>query len=133
MVAVENELAMLVDLLTILPHSTQAQIISERYRVWATLNNETNVGMSADIVLKHGSIVPGGWNLLGVLDGYPDYTANPDQPAVLTRLETAVAGLADTLVGKAVAQLAPVTRNLLGRPRGTYAMTPLMIYRDVSG
>jgi hypothetical protein len=89
--------------------------------------------MAADIVLKHGSIVPGKWFMLGVLDGLPDYAANPDRPGELNEGELAVVRLADTVAGKAVAHLAPITRNLLGRPRGTFAMTPLMIFRQVSG
>jgi hypothetical protein len=123
----------MIELLSVLPHSTQAQILTDRTGVWCSLASESLVGLSTDLVLKHGSHVPGEWSALGVLDAQPDFGSNPSNPTTLSGVEQAIVGVAGTLVGATIAQLAPITRNLLGRPRGAFGMTPLVIYRKVSG
>lgn len=133
----QEEVQLIIDLLSILPHSTQAQIIGKSptnrtFRAWCTLSADALVGMSTDLVLKHGSYIEGEWKMLGVLDGLPDYGHDPEMPGKLTDAEEAIKGLAGTAIGKLLAHLSPLTRNLLGRPRGTFGLTPLLIYRNVS-
>jgi hypothetical protein len=90
------------------------------------------VGLSTDLVLKHGAYVPGKWRMLGVLDARPESEVDPANAGQLNNLEKAVANLAGTPIGRVTAQLSPQVRRLLGRPRLAFGMTPLLIFRGVS-
>jgi hypothetical protein len=129
---VEN-INFMIELLTILPHSIQGHLIGSDYRLWATLGEESLVGLSTDITLKHGSYVPGDWSVLGILDAFPEGSAPPSDPGSLNDQDALAAGHAGTLVGTLAAQLSPLTRNILGRPATAHGITPLLIFRAVSG
>jgi hypothetical protein len=124
---------LLIELLSILPHSVQAQLVGDNFSAWCSLAPEGLVGLSSDLVLKHGSLVPGLWHILGVLDAKPQPGPAADGRGKLTGLEEAVVGLAETEVGTLAARLSPFTRRLLGRPYGAFGLTPLLIFREVSG
>lgn len=129
-----SQAQLLIELLTVLPHSLQAHLLGADYSVWCSLSESSLVGMSSDLVLKHGALVPGEWHILGVLDAQPDVIGESEETsAVAAALDAAVAGTAGTAVGTLAAQLAPVVRQLLGRPRPSFGMTPLLIFREVSG
>jgi hypothetical protein len=128
-----SEVEVFMDLLGILPHSLQAHILGDKFTAWCSLATESLVGLSSDLVLKHGTLISGDWHVLGVLDAQPERGPESDKPMKLTPLEEAVAGLAGTLVGTLVARLSPVTRRMLGRPYGAHGLTPLLIFREVSG
>lgn len=127
------DMDLILDLLPILPHSIQANLVGAGYTVWCGLANESLVGSSSDVVLKHGAYVQGEWHLLGILDALPDSKDEPvpgEEPP--QHIDDVVAAHAGTMVGGLAAKLAPVVRELLGRPRTAYGMTPLLIFREVS-
>lgn len=125
---------LLIELLTVFPHSIQAHLIGDDFSAWYSLAESSLVGMSSDLVLKHGALVPGEWNVLGIMDARPD-PRDPadDDEAGLTAFDLAVADSAGTAIGNVAARIAPIARQLLGRPRQSYGMTPLLIFREVSG
>jgi hypothetical protein len=102
---------LLVELLTVLPHSLQAHLVGDNYSAWCGLATSSLVGMSSDLVLKHGSFVPGVWHMLGILDAVPDLVPDSDIDARgLGPLDAAMVDAAGTVVGALAAQLATVAR-----------------------
>jgi hypothetical protein len=128
-----SDMQLVIDLLGILPHTLQATVLDDEFRVWCCLSEASLVGLSSDIILKHGSYIPGEWSLLGVLDAYPDVRPDPVAGQAPTQsIDEMVAVLAGTVVGTVAAQMAPAAREILGRPRIAYGVTPLLIFREVS-
>ena len=77
-----SEAEMVIEMLSIFPHSVQAHLIGENFRAWCSLGEDSLVGLSSDLVLKHGSFVPGEWAVLGILDAFP--RSDRDQDAGLS-------------------------------------------------
>lgn len=126
---VNDDTQFLVDLLSLFPHSVQAHLVGQDYRVWCCLSADSLVGLSSDLMLKHGVSVPGQWHMLGVLDALPE----PADPEAANLLEQDTAQKAETAGGILVAHLSPIARRLLGRPSSAYGITPLLVFREVSG
>lgn len=125
------ETDMLLSLLTLLPHSTQARLIGTDVNVWCSLDVESIVGQSSDLTLKHGALIPGDWFMLGVLDAYP---YDPDFRNAEGESESELFGrIAETGIGQLVARLAPIVRQVMGRPPSAFGMTPLLIFREIAG
>lgn len=127
------EFQFLFDLLSIMPHSLQATVLSDQGGVWCCLSEQHLVGLASDLLLKHGAFIPGEWSILGALDATmdPQRVPSPGEPATRS-LDDLVADLVPTVVGKLAAQMAPVARNMMGRPRDTFGVTPILIFREVS-
>ena len=115
------------DLLKHLPHGILASIRQYGDVIWCVLRDESLVIPSSDLLLKHGVSVPGTWNMLGILDALPDNGADGE-----TLSQSAAADLLGAL-GPLVGGLAPAIRATLGRPAEAYGMTPLLIFREISG
>lgn len=129
----QDHVKLFMEMLSIFPHSIQAHLMGDDFSAWGTLSPASLAGMSSDLVLKHGSFVPGVWHVLGILDATPDPRPGEDpQDFTLSHLDTVVAELAGTLIGTLTAQLAPMARQILGRPRGSFGITPLLVFRDVA-
>jgi hypothetical protein len=127
-----DDVQFMLEFLPLLPHTIQAHLIGTGFGVWCTLNPKSLVGAASDLLLKHGTYVPGTWNMLGVLDAFPDMGVTLAGPTGLSEIEETIAAVASTEVGKLAARLAPAARRFLGRPPGSYGMTPLLIFRKVS-
>jgi hypothetical protein len=110
------------DLITRLPHAIQARLTSDETSIWCSLPENNLTVQSSDLALKHGSIIPGVWHMLGILDALPDGSEAAVKPQ----------SLFEPIVN-IMEQLAPLTRQLLGRPPQAYGMTPLLIFRAVTG
>ncbi|HEX6013097.1 MAG TPA: hypothetical protein VFY87_15100 [Geminicoccaceae bacterium] len=70
--------------------------------------------------------------MLAILDAHPDMLQAPEL-GQLNHLEQAVANIAGTPIGKVTAQLSPLVRRTLGRPRLVFGLTPLLIFCGASG
>jgi hypothetical protein len=117
------------EMLKLLPHTIQASLTDQNGSAWCILREESLVVSAADVLLKHGVSIPGSWNLLGVLDAFPishqtdtEYAA--DQLKAAECLGT---------FGEMIGSLAPAIAKLLGRPPDSFGMTPLLIFREISG
>lgn len=121
--ATNDEFTMFFDLLSILPHSVQVKITGD-YDIWSTVDHRWLSVATSDLLLSHGTSVPGRWSVVGVLD------ARPDPLAV-------VSGAPDfddpTEMGSKILDiLSPICRTLLGRPVMSFGVTPLAIFREVA-
>ena len=109
-----------ISFLRMLPHSIQAALRGEN-TVWCCLQNDGMTTPADDLLLKHGIAVRGKWSLLGILDAVPDSEAPADDLPP---------GAGDN-VATLMRALAPVARQLLGRPPDHYGVTPLLIFREI--
>lgn len=122
-----------VDLIDVTQSSVQAHLNGENFTAWCTLAETALSIPSSDLALKHGSFVPGRWTLIGILDAFPDQKADPtpENPEPKT-VDDVVAEFAGTMIGTMTAQIIGVSRELVGRPRNFFGVTPLVIFREVS-
>lgn len=129
--AAPNEtMDLLLELLPILPHGFQAKIENPSVSVWCSLREDGIVGSSIDIALKHGSNIPGEWNMVGILDalsegGPPPSISRPDMGQVINSGES-------TMAAEMALSMQPLVRQLLGRPGTSFGVTPLLIMREVT-
>lgn len=118
--------ALIFDMLPILPHVVQANVSTDFGNVWATLSDEAMVTSAKALILRNGVVVPGTWHMLGILDAIASDESAP-QDELLASL-----AFGGSPMGQAAISLQPATRSLMGRPPGTFAMTPVLIFREVS-
>lgn len=130
-----NEAELALELLTILPHSTQAAVSTEHRSVWTSLREENMTISASDLLMKHGLTIAGNWSIVGVLDALPDgpdYRPEDDKPSLL-ELKQVVAGSRLGFFGASLApHLVPPVRQLLGRPSTSYGFTPLLLFREIA-
>ena len=116
-------------LLKTFPHAILATIQVNGQSVWSSVHADGLIVSASDLMIKHGVHIAGPWNMVGVVDALPDQE-EPDQ-AANARQETAAASLGS--LGAFIGGIAPAVRGMLGRPKNAYGMTPLLIFREVSG
>lgn len=126
----DNEIGL--ELLTVLPHTVHATLAAGDDRVWATLRDEFMVAPSAELVLTHGTMLPGEWAMLGILSARPDIGETEFQSQMAAIQGNYPAGLFTSGVGMMAQLMAPLIRTALGRPATSYAVTPLLIFRQVA-
>lgn len=122
-----------VDMIDVTQSSVQAHLNGDNFTAWCTLTETALSIPSSDLALKHGSFVPGRWTLIGILDAFPDQKAEPtpENPEPKT-VDEVVAEFAGTMIGTMTAQITSISRELVGRPRNFFGITPLVIFREVS-
>ncbi|TXN44629.1 hypothetical protein [Methylobacterium sp. WL7] len=122
-----------VDLIDVMQSSVQAHLSGSNFTAWSALSETALSITSSDLALKHGSFIPGRWTLVGILDAFPDPKAEPtpENPEPQT-MDDVVAEFAGTMIGTMTAQITSVSRELVGRPRNFFGVTPLVIFREVS-
>lgn len=118
----------LFDLLQFMPHSIVASVRFDKASVWCNLAERSLVGSSADILLKHGFRVAGEWSLLGIVDAFPDGSQDDAQNEAAAADASALGSL-----GEMVGSFGPAMRVMLGRPVSAIGVTPLLIFREISG
>lgn len=117
-----NGLDMFFELITVLPHTIQARLTGDDVSVWCSLSREDITFEASDIVLKYGSEIPGRWHILGILDAQPDSIDAPGDVDF---------GQGQEMAANMMGIIAPLTRNMLGRPTYSYGLTPLLVFRAV--
>jgi hypothetical protein len=129
----EQEVAL--EILPLLPHSPQINIVTPDYAVWATVEPQYMAGTVADITLKHGGKVAGSWSMVAILDARPfevhDNPEDHDYDDIMSGLDKARIGMFSDNVWKIATELAQPTRQALGRPIISYGVTPLIIFREI--
>ena len=127
----KENVEMLVDMLQILPHSIHATLLTDdddTKLVWSALREEYLATSAADLTLAHGSTLSGVWSIVGILSAYPEYVA-PDLNIGDGGFEP---GVMQSIVGLISKQIAPIVRVAVGRPSVAFAVTPLLIFREVA-
>lgn len=120
---------LMLEMIQIMPHSVHATMITSGdtpQLLWCSLRDEYLVTPASDIVLAHGATMPGEWTVMGILNALPEYMT-PEPVA-----DDQAPGLMQSVVGQVSKLIAPVVRLALGRPAAASAITPLLIFREVS-
>ena len=111
-------------IMEVLPHVIQARMATGNSVFWSSLLGTGLTVSPGDLLLKHGLHIGGTWNVVGVLDALPDditasgpVVSDEDLGAYITALSAMV----------------PTIRPMLGRQPHAYGITPLLIFREVSG
>ncbi|TXN20031.1 hypothetical protein [Methylobacterium sp. WL9] len=117
-----------------IPKAIHLYVFKPQSYTWATLTAESLVTSAHDIAFKHGALMRGHWKVLGILDAWPDHRNEPsdDDPDPKTLDELGANILPEGLL-KIAANLTNIARNVTGRPRDYFGVTPLLIFREVSG
>jgi hypothetical protein len=124
-----TEIDLMFEVLPHLPHAGQMHVLGEDFAVWGTVAEGALISPTGDLVLKHGNKVAGEWTAVGILDALPFETDE-----MMTGIEMVRTGMtADNNLSKMVLQLAPIVRQMLGRPLLSYGITPLLVFREISG
>jgi len=125
------------DLITSLPHGIQLTVYDHSddeslVQAWSTISHESLTATAADLMLKHGVVLRGhSWRVIGILDALPDFRIpSAEDPEPKTLDEIAVDMIPNDFV-KIAANLAAVARDLIGRPRTMFGVTPILIFREV--
>jgi hypothetical protein len=119
------------DMLQIMPHSVHARMITQgddAKLIWCTLNQDYLVVPASDIVLTYGEIMSGEWSIIGILSAHPEYLT----PDLVQEFDDKDFGLMHSIIGQLTKIMAPIVRVTLGRPAAAHAITPLLIFREVS-
>jgi len=123
---------LLLDMLQIMPHSVHARLLAHNdgnaRLVWCTLKPDHLVVVPSDIALTYGETMSGEWSIVGVLSAHPEYLT----PDLTQQFDGGDFGLMHSIVGQLTRLLAPIVRVALGRPAAAHAVTPLLIFREVS-
>lgn len=121
---------LMLEMIQIMPHSVHASMITtgeDPKLLWCTLREEYLVIPASDIVLAHGAMMPGEWSVMGILNAQPEFlTPEPEAENDQTP------GLMQSVVGQVSKLIAPIVRVALGRPAAAHAITPLLIFREVT-
>lgn len=116
-----SEIDLFFELAKVLPHPTQFKIGSEPM-AWGILREDGLIAPSSDFVLKFGGAIPGEWAAVCILDAVPDKIDETLADQVIPN---------DEVAGMIMNPLEPVVRQFLGRPVGSYGITPLAVFREV--
>lgn len=109
-----------------LPENTTLHVTDESNQFWAILDNPHMISKPSSLALMHGATVKGQWNILGILDAYPDFLDEQETNQPMEEM------LSDTLFMKAYTQMFEAMRPMMGRPSSSYGITPLLIFREIS-
>lgn len=93
-------------------------------KYWSTIDVGSIVGSSTDLHLKHGVVISGEWQMVGILDCFPGTNAPEQIPRFC--------GQGDNVFSAAMGNLLRELRIIMGRPSDCYGITPLLIMREVS-
>ena len=125
-----------------LPHLVQAHLVvsGEASSVsWMTLPDEHLVSPAGSLSLRYATWLHGEWSILAIKDANVDHMPADDQ-AIHEEIQAAGGDWHEaankrhtTPLGLVAEMVAPIARRLMGRPGGFYGLTPILIFRDVSG
>jgi hypothetical protein len=127
-----SEADLLLEMLSVLPHTVHASIMTEHESVWASLREEYLVTSASELVLTHGASIPGEWAMVGILNGRPDFGETEFQQMIAEGRSNLPPGLMNSAIGLMAQTMAPIIRTTLGRPASSFAVTPLLIFRSVN-
>nr|WP_086491364.1 hypothetical protein [Novosphingobium panipatense] len=128
----QSEAELVMELLPLLPHSPQVNIVGADHTAWATVEPDYIFGSIEDLMLKHGAKVAGTWAMVGILDGRPfEERADEDYDDMVSLDERVRIGMFADNIWKLATELAFPARQALGRPFTSFGITPLVIFREV--
>ncbi|MCM1128983.1 MAG: hypothetical protein NC211_03760 [Alistipes senegalensis] len=92
---------------------------------WSCLNEQNMIVSSSSLALMYGTIVVDEWHVLGILD------AKPDDEEKMKSVEEVKKEYKQSQIAYFSSDILNVVRELMGRPKEAYGITPLLIFRKV--
>ncbi|UYW33622.1 hypothetical protein [Methylorubrum extorquens] len=132
--AAAAELDRNVELVLSMPHGIQLTVYSNTdnsISAWSSISQESLTTNTADLILKHGTVLRGFWQVIGILDAVPDVPIPTDDNPTAKTADDYVQDMLPKELTKFAATLASATRELIGRPRHQFGITPILIFREV--
>lgn len=126
--ALKQELSGLDDaeaMVKILPPTTHIDFADSSGNLsWMSVEPTNLTTTLSDVSLKYGPFIPGEWYILGIVDAYADDTKvdNPDAPYPTVSND----------LKRGMEPMLLMMRGLMGRPTGSYGITPLIIFRGLA-
>jgi len=102
-----------------MPHAVRGRLASNGDVLWFMLILERMSVTPEEIVLKHGTAVPGEWHVAGIVDAIPGE-------------EPVAAPMGGDSLGDALGAATDALREQMGRPKTDYGITPLLIFRKLT-
>ncbi|NBM11000.1 MULTISPECIES: DUF6414 family protein [unclassified Proteus (in: enterobacteria)] len=122
----ENAIKHSVDMFSILPTSTQIDLVdTEKNSVWMSVDANNLTINTGDIVLKYGAKIPGTWYMLGIVDAKPDAQYNDNDNFIDNAIH-------HNDLKSGFAEMFDLIKSMAGRPNEAYGITPIIIFRSVS-
>ena len=109
------------------PHAIVSTLRINSHTVWTSIQSEGLTISASDLMIKHGIRIAGEWSMVGIVDALPD-NCDGDPFSLDEQAALSLGSLGGVIMG-----IAPALREVLGRPKSAYGMTPLMIFREISG
>lgn len=107
------------DLIKEVPHLLHMTFLTQGgFRFWAAAQPEYLTISSEHLVMKFGAVVDGLWTVVGIVDGKIGDTTEP------LSISPVLDGLIVTMTG---------LRDLIGRPKNHWGLTPIAIYAPLRG
>ena len=113
---------LIAEVMKAMPHSIHAHFLTNDGFLWSQLQPASLTIPTSDLTLKYGGTVSGSWKLLYILDTWADTGDPPD-----------TAGWSGGQLIDAVLTLMHGLKTVMGRPSSWIGITPLMIFRSISG
>ncbi|EFE7960329.1 hypothetical protein [Escherichia coli] len=113
------------ELVKILPRTTHIDFADScGNESWMSVEPSNLTTNLSDVSLKYGPFIPGEWYILCIVDAYADDTKldNPDAPYPSATNE----------LKQGMEEMVLMMRSVMGRPIGSFGITPLIIFRGVA-
>jgi hypothetical protein len=107
------------ELLKQIPHRLHVTFLTRSgFRFWAAAQPDHLTISSEDLVMKYGAVIDGLWTVVGIVDGRTGDTPEP------LKVSPLVDGVIAAMAG---------LRELVGRPKDHFGLTPIAIYAPLQG
>lgn len=113
------------ELVKILPRTTHIDFADScGNESWMSVEPSNLVTNLSDVSLKYGPFIPGEWYILCIVDAYADDSKldNPEAPYPSATND----------LKQGMEQMVLMMRTVMGRPIGSFGITPLIIFRAVA-
>jgi len=127
-----KEMSAGLEFIKLLPHAIQSSLRNGEAEIWASLRDDNLIVPASELLTKHGHVIAGDWNAVGILDALPDEVVPSVESDPEKFIAHATAALALGALWQAITAITPIARFALGRPATSYGMTPLLIFREVA-
>jgi len=123
------------ELMNNLPPTIQVSVTNGTQSCWMTVGSDNMTISCDDLMLKFGQKIEGFWAVIGILDGLPTESLPSILPLSMPSDPQEQAKLASQLGisqgGMLALGISTFARLHMGRPTGSYGLTPLLIFREV--
>lgn len=118
-----EQFSTLADIVQVLPHPLQASIKGEHGATWSVLDPQHMTTNVDGFALMHGKSIPGMWSAIALVDALPENDEEHSDPFkdIGERSKTV----------ESMNAMQEMLRNQFGRPRTSYGISPIAIYRSI--